>query len=401
MDNAKEDGDIDLFIISKANRVWTSRFISVLFAKILNLRPKENNKKNKICLSFYIDENNMNIESISKEHNIHFIYWLSQIVPIYDENNYFSIFFKENNWIKKYLKNIFEYNTGYKRKIENTKIKSIIRNISDHFSSDFLENILKKFQFKTFNKEIKNKLNLNDDVFCNNNIIKLHTKDRREEYANKFEKRIKKNMKNFFNKKTLNILIFIFIILLPLQTRYFLSIDTINNIFFEYQTISIYLLDLYVLFFIIYLFIYNIKNNLFILNNKRKLLLFLLIIFNVFLNISIINSLDKNISIYFNFKILILSIFIFLLSFIKSNIESIKEFLITSSLIQAIFSIMQFMDQKIFASKFMGIAEKIPSNLGVSVLENNYGRYLRSYGSFPHPNILGIFLLIGLILLIF
>ena len=208
-------------------------------------------------------------------------------------------------------------------------------------------------------------------------------------------------MKNFFNKKILNILLFILIILIPIQTRYFLNINKINNNFFEYGTTSIYLLDLYIILFIIYLFFYNLKNKLFILNKKRKTFLYLLIIFNILLNISAMVSIDKEISTYFNLKILTLSIFIFFLSFIKLNIKNIKEFFILSSLMQAIFSIIQFIDQNIIANKFLGIAEKFPQNLGVSVIENNYGRYLRSYGFFTHPNILGIFLLIGFIFLIF
>jgi len=191
LDNAKDDSDIDLFIITKENRVWTARLISVLIAKILNLRPKENNKKNKMCLSFYVDEKKMNMERFS-DNNIYFIYWVSQIIPIYDEGDYSIRFFKENIWIKETLKNIFEFNTGYKRKINNTKKIINIRNILNYFSSDFLENIFKKIQLKTFNKEIKNKLNINDDVFCDDYIIKLHTKDRREEYKNKFEIELKK-----------------------------------------------------------------------------------------------------------------------------------------------------------------------------------------------------------------
>lgn len=126
LDNSNEDSDIDLFIISKENRLWTSRFIAISIAKILNLRPKNNHNKNKICLSFYIDERKLNIERVSKNNNIHFIYWLSQFVPIYD-NNIFNNFVKENNWIKKYLINTFEFNTGYKRRIYGTKNKIFLK----------------------------------------------------------------------------------------------------------------------------------------------------------------------------------------------------------------------------------------------------------------------------------
>lgn len=192
LENSNENSDIDLFIIAEKNKIWTARFISVMISKILNLRPKKYNQKNKICLSFYIDEENLNIEKVSKNHNIHFVYWVSQFVPIYNENKIFEKFFEENSWIKKYLNNIFSFDTGYKRKIFITNKNLFFRKIFKKFLTNNLEKYLKKIQIKKLNKEIKNKLNLNDDVFIDGNIIKLHTNDRREQYKKEFEDKIKK-----------------------------------------------------------------------------------------------------------------------------------------------------------------------------------------------------------------
>jgi len=38
-----------------------------------------------------------------------------------------------------------------------------------------------------------------------------------------------------------------------------------------------------------------------------------------------------------------------------------------------------------------------PKNLGVSVVDSGYRRWLRAYGAFPHPNILGGFLVVALV----
>ena len=192
LENSNEESDIDLFIITEKNRIWTARFISVVISKILNLRPKKYNQKDKICLSFYIDKENLNIEKVSKNNNIYFIYWISQLVPIYDEENTFEKFFKENSWIKKYINNTLSFNTGYKRKIKLTNKNLFFRNIFNFIFKDGIEAMLKNIQIKKMNIEIKNKLNINDDVFINNGIIKLHTNDRREKYKKEFDSRIKK-----------------------------------------------------------------------------------------------------------------------------------------------------------------------------------------------------------------
>ena len=53
------------------------------------------------------------------------------------------------------------------------------------------------------------------------------------------------------------------------------------------------------------------------------------------------------------------------------------------------------------ASTLLGLASHAAPTVGDSVIESAGGRTLRAYGSFPHPNILGGFLVIGLFLLAF
>ncbi|HNW21150.1 MAG TPA: O-antigen ligase family protein [Bacteroidales bacterium] len=51
------------------------------------------------------------------------------------------------------------------------------------------------------------------------------------------------------------------------------------------------------------------------------------------------------------------------------------------------------------ANKFLGLANHFPYDPGTSVIEKSDGRFLRAYGLLPHPNILGVFLVIGFIFL--
>ncbi|MCX6743764.1 MAG: O-antigen ligase family protein, partial [Candidatus Parcubacteria bacterium] len=74
--------------------------------------------------------------------------------------------------------------------------------------------------------------------------------------------------------------------------------------------------------------------------------------------------------------------------------------LILSGLVQASLGIYQFLTQQVWASKWLGMAEQLPQTLGVSVVETGGIRFLRAYGSLPHPNILAGFLLISIILLV-
>jgi len=55
-----------------------------------------------------------------------------------------------------------------------------------------------------------------------------------------------------------------------------------------------------------------------------------------------------------------------------------------------------FVQDSLIASKWLGIAWQDPGTLGVSVVEHNGGRWLRAHGTMPHPNALGGFSALGL-----
>jgi hypothetical protein len=61
----------------------------------------------------------------------------------------------------------------------------------------------------------------------------------------------------------------------------------------------------------------------------------------------------------------------------------------------AVLGLIQFSDQIVFGSKWLGISSQVPLSPGVSVVESMGQRWLRAYGGFPHPNILGGWLVVG------
>ncbi len=79
---------------------------------------------------------------------------------------------------------------------------------------------------------------------------------------------------------------------------------------------------------------------------------------------------------------------------------SIAIWFILSLIPHAALGIWQFWSQHIFASTLLGIASQFPADSGVSVVETAQYRILRVYGGFPHPNIFGAWLAVGLTLVV-
>lgn len=72
---------------------------------------------------------------------------------------------------------------------------------------------------------------------------------------------------------------------------------------------------------------------------------------------------------------------------------------IAGSAIQSILGIWQFLSQSTFASTALGLSMHRAAEAGTSIISTILdGRWLRAYGSFPHPNMLGGYLVIAIII---
>jgi hypothetical protein len=185
--NAELNADIDLFIVAKPGRIWGVRFWSVMLMKILGQRPTKKNMKDKICLSYYTDENNLNLESTKiSEPDPHLCYLVSQNLPIYSESDMWERFVEENKWINKYLPN-FKYSEDDKRfmiKLGNPYLKGLIAKTELGFE----EKLYRFVQMSKMASELKVAMNKGDKkVIINDEMLKLHTNDKRDEINRKFE----------------------------------------------------------------------------------------------------------------------------------------------------------------------------------------------------------------------
>ncbi len=198
-------------------------------------------------------------------------------------------------------------------------------------------------------------------------------------------------------KKIIENIFYIFIFLLPFQTRKILYQGTLNNGAWEYGTFSIYATEILLWCILVLYCIYSIKNY------KRetirfapsiKFFIFISILLYLFINILSITWAENQIiafhSVFRLVEAIALAFFIINFSF---SFKIFSWSFALSGATQSIFALMQFFSQSVFASKWLGMAAQSASSiLGESVIETHAGRFLRAYGTLPHPNILGGFL---------
>ncbi len=105
---ARPESDIDFFIVAEKNRIWIVRFFTNVILRLFGMRTYGSHQANRVCLSFYVDVAHLDLTPWrAVDEDIHFAYWMHQMIPLYDPENYYEKFLKANTWVEKFLPNVF------------------------------------------------------------------------------------------------------------------------------------------------------------------------------------------------------------------------------------------------------------------------------------------------------
>lgn len=198
--NAGEKSDIDLFVIARHNTIWLARFFTILVVKFLHMRPTEDNKQDAFCLSFFIDEDHLNIINSRMGHDdIYYPYWISNLVPIYNSDGIYERFLEANKWYKDYLPN--SYSNQFSKVVSDTKISKIFSRlflflIHPPFFKRWIYNLYRRLQVRIIDKNLKSLINIDTRVIVNEQMLKFYSNDNRELFAKNWRERVYKLIKN-------------------------------------------------------------------------------------------------------------------------------------------------------------------------------------------------------------
>ena len=190
------------------------------------------------------------------------------------------------------------------------------------------------------------------------------------------------------------------IFLIPWQIRWIFFDQSLAGSVWEYGRVSLYASMLTLILAIIFFYWpastqqgeqqhKNISLKRLFDNSRNRIFVLTIIYFwlvNLFVSI-------PQVSVYY-LAMIILAATLFVLGQ-KISPKLIYGSLLTSGVVQGFLAIWQTAQQKIFANKWLGIAEHLPEMPGTSVIEYGLNRVLRAYGSLPHPNVLGGFLVVA------
>ncbi|MBU0998358.1 hypothetical protein KJ570_02420 [Patescibacteria group bacterium] len=143
MFNAKDSSDVDLMVVTRKGRLWTTRLLSILLLILYGIKIRrwgDRNEKNKICINVWIDETSLTWAKNNR--NFYTAHEIAQIIPLFDREKTYQMFLNKNFWLKEYWPNSVKIEK-IKKYRKYKKLNIVEKNI-EKLSFDFQKFYMKK-----------------------------------------------------------------------------------------------------------------------------------------------------------------------------------------------------------------------------------------------------------------
>jgi len=186
--NATKESDIDFFIIISRGRLWWSRLVITLAATSLRVRRHDKRIIDRVCLSFYMADNHLNLADIAlKPIDPYLVYWLATLAPIYDNLGIYNQLLQANSWLSEYLPNFWPVDLNARRQVKDNACINFSKNFDQlvlgGVFGDWLEKLAKLVQAKKIKRYFGPTIDEpNTNVVINSSMLKFHKTDRRLDY---------------------------------------------------------------------------------------------------------------------------------------------------------------------------------------------------------------------------
>ena len=188
--NVKDTSDIDVFIIVENGKLQTAHFFLKVLTQIFRMRVHHDKIAGRFCLSFFVSEKAVNLETLAFPFDPHLAYFAWMMTPIYGEDAYLKFLHANEKWAGRYF-----------RRIPSPRLKRMKKHPVASFFGFIIASFLRIFGGLA--EAFFNQVQLHKDqerkkqfssslggILINKDIFKFHEDDPRQRVAEDFMKRL-------------------------------------------------------------------------------------------------------------------------------------------------------------------------------------------------------------------
>lgn len=178
--HTQQRSDIDLFVVTRPGRLWTTRLLSVLPMMLMKQRPGEATR-NPVDISFFISSDVLALESLRiGEQDPYLAVWLSSLVPVYERmNGTFDRLRRANRWVDAELPTSAPVRRAAAYRSNTSGYLPV---------SPIPESLARRMQIAKLPQEIARMANSDTRVIVRPYMLKFHKNDRRQEIVDSLER---------------------------------------------------------------------------------------------------------------------------------------------------------------------------------------------------------------------
>ncbi|MFH1145897.1 MAG: hypothetical protein V1707_02965 [bacterium] len=183
--NGRPDSDVDIFIIVRQGNLWSVRALVTFILTVLSMRVRGEHAKDKLCLSFWMSDDNLSVERFALlDGDPYLAWWVSQVYPMLDDGVYRE-WWIANQWIKEYIQQPMPVLPSQRYSVQPSLLMSFSW---PHWLELFFRSL--PIQKSLFLKRYKDRMKVHGSIVITDNVLKLHDNDRREFYRGNWRARL-------------------------------------------------------------------------------------------------------------------------------------------------------------------------------------------------------------------
>jgi hypothetical protein len=181
--HARHQGDLDFFVIVRAEHIWSSRLLGGAPYRLMGKLSGPNEQPDAVCLSYFIADDALDLSShMLPQDDPYFRYWFLALLPLYDDG-VSAAFWQANNAI-----------TARHPHAEPWMVSpdlGVSRPVFRVPSSQLTERIARAFQRRWFPASIRHRMNRDTSVIVNDHALKFHVDDGRARFREQYHERLR------------------------------------------------------------------------------------------------------------------------------------------------------------------------------------------------------------------
>ena len=183
---ARDEGDLDFLVITRAGTLWMTRLLAGLPFRLLRLTPRDGYERDAICLSYFVTDDALDLMSHQlSQDDPYFRYWFLSLLPLYDDGVSRQLWdanaqiLSAHPFARPWMVPSDLRVTSWLDRVQGLRRALLV-------VTGWFESLARSFQSRWFPAQIKQRMNRDTTVMVTDHVLKFHVTDARVEYREKY-----------------------------------------------------------------------------------------------------------------------------------------------------------------------------------------------------------------------